>query len=281
MPAKPPATLLVVLWFVLLPVFIPSNLFAQVVINEVNPSEEWVELYNLGSNTINLEGCYLHLHQESYSGQKINFTSDDKIDKFTLIRKGDYNWSSNWLKDSEDNVVLKCPDFVDSVDFGKDSESGIGDSAGKSIGRNPDGTGTFFILEASTPGTNNSSIALPTPTPTAKASATPKIVKTEPTSTKLNNKTIQPTIHPSQALAENETILSASTSGKDIVLGVQSTDTSDQPQSSDVLGEEGETTSKSPLLGGIFALAGICLIGGSAYPVYKKLKEEYNFKGDD
>jgi hypothetical protein len=269
--------------FLFLYLLFPSNVAAQVVINEVNPSEEWVELYNLEQSSTSLANCYLHLHQENYSGQKIIFSENDTVEKFKLVQKGDYNWSSNWLKDNQDQVILKCADFSDMVDYGEDSASGVEEPTGKSLGRNPDGTGHFYILESSTPGSENSSIAPPTATPTLKPTSTPKTAEVKSAQVNYEEKTIhiQPTISKQQPQKFEVTgTISASQSAAELVLGIQSTFPNDQQTASESSTVQTQKN-KNPLLIGVIVLGGLSFIGSAAYPVLKKYRMGYTFRGDD
>ena len=66
----------------------PSNINAQVVINEFSPEStpEWVELYNTSSETISLSGYVIHF-DENLEIQKNEFCSDDQLagESFKLI----------------------------------------------------------------------------------------------------------------------------------------------------------------------------------------------------
>src|SRR3989337_2344123 len=54
-----------------------SQAGAQVVINEINPSGEWVELYKTGSGAVSLDGCVIFFHNND--SQKKTLTAADNF----------------------------------------------------------------------------------------------------------------------------------------------------------------------------------------------------------
>ena len=129
---------------------------AQVVINEINPFEEWVELYNLGETQVSLDGCTLFL-DASYDPQKVVFTLSDVFSgKFKVV-----TWGGNWLNNGGDTVKIQCPTESDEISYGSNLNN-------KTFGRSPDGTGSFYVLESSSQGSANSNPQTsPSPTPTS------------------------------------------------------------------------------------------------------------------
>ena len=268
------ATLLIIFFLI-----IPQNSFAQIIINEFHPREEWVELYTLNGKPESLNGCYLHLHEEGYSGQKISFTEVDKFSGYKVIGKGDYNWKVSWIKDSEDSISLNCENYLDKIDFGENSVSGISGPGDRSIGRSPDG-GPFTMLETSTIGESNSGPVLPTPTPTAKLTSTTKPSFTpKPTSSTKPTSTIKPTVTKSisdkDSKVESEVNTTRSldeSKAEQIVLGK-----SDELTSTPSIAEKKNfERGNIPLVAGIFILGGISFIGAAMYPFLQNRKRKYN-----
>lgn len=145
-------------------------------INEISPATdpEWVELYT--SESASLQNCSLYLHDSEDTKQVITFSEGIKVENhFYVIKKGDFNWTSNWLNNSEDTVRIKCTDKEDKYTYSN--------LKGKTVGRNPDGIGEFYTLTESSEGTPN---APPTPAPTAKpteVSQTTPLPTTDPPAT--------------------------------------------------------------------------------------------------
>lgn len=167
--------------------FIPSSVYAQVVINEVYPrpvgdsKDEFVELYNKGTETVLFKGWSID-DIENGGSQPKKFADDDRIDPKAFYV---YKFKS-FLNDTGDDVRLlnDKEERIDYYQFGKTDE-------GISYGRNPDGEG-WGTLSSSSPGGANApvvptSTSIPsTPTPTIKPTPTDKptsIPKPQATST--------------------------------------------------------------------------------------------------
>lgn len=216
----------VVLLFVLI---FPSKVLAQVVINEFssNSNPEWVELYNTSLDSISLKGCILLMQDNPETSQKITFSEKSSIDKFLLIKQGDYNWGSNsyWLHNDSDKITLNCGgEEKDSVLYGSIENTFVSaPNQGQSAGRSPDGSGTWSILAEQTPGGSNSSPPTPTPTNTPTLTNTPTPT---PTITHTPTPTKTPTPKPTQKSSPTPTkpaqsVLTATQEGE--VLGTTAT----------------------------------------------------------
>lgn len=158
------------------PFFFVGKMF---LINEISPASdpEWVELYT--PETASLQNCTLYLHSTDDTKQKVVFTEDIKVENhFIVIKKGQYEWTSNWLNNSGDTVKIKCPSGEDSHSY-----EGV---KGKVIGRSPDGTGNFFELSNTSEGSPN---APPTPSPTPKPTEVIDTETPDPTSIVLASET--------------------------------------------------------------------------------------------
>lgn len=189
---------------------IPSQIFAQIVINEFSSDNnpEWVELYNTSSGSISLKGCVLFMQDNPETNQKITFSEESSIDKFFLIKQGDYNWGANsyWLNNDSDKIILNCEgEEKDSIIYGNTENADVdAPDEEQSAGRNPDGEGTWSILAEMTPKEHNSSPPTPSPTNTPIPSNTPTPTKT-PTPTSVPSATKTPTPKPTVKIVNTPT----------------------------------------------------------------------------
>ena len=136
-------------------IFTPGDL-RNVVINEIlahseNPVvQQFIELYNHGTNSVDVSGCIL--------------TDDPATNKFvipggTMIGPGgfvsftqsQFGFVLNGAGETLYFVQADRSRILDAVQFG-------GQADGVSFGRWPDGANDFYAFTANTPGTNNSSI---------------------------------------------------------------------------------------------------------------------------
>lgn len=130
-------------------------------------NKEWVEIYNTDT-TIDLSKYWLD--------DDTSFTSDSgssaKKSLSTILKGKDvlhwYVELSSILNNTGDYVVLFDPsgNIVDQYQYTDDPGEDI------AMGRSPDGTGQFFVLQDTTQGDVNSS-PVPTPTPTSQPTSTP------------------------------------------------------------------------------------------------------------
>lgn len=139
----------------------PSFCFASVVINEIYPNppsggNEWAELYNSGSSSVDLTGWYL---QDKANHKKELTSLGDIAAGSLLVLEGD---SDGWLlNNSSEDVFLKN-------DLGEQQDSYSYSSAkeGKSIGRQTDGDSNWIVFDSPTKGSSNeatSGVSLPSP----------------------------------------------------------------------------------------------------------------------
>lgn len=162
---------------------LPQSAYAQVVINEINPSGEWVELYKTSQGALSLENCTIYF-QDTKSQKKILTQSDNFLE--SEVYKVIFTGSSYLNNSSSDTVSLECPSFtLDPVAYGDNMSD-------KSYARIPNATGSFVVTEQTTQGLQNPD---PTPVPTPSPSPSPT---SEPTSspTKSPNPTQAPTSKP-------------------------------------------------------------------------------------
>jgi hypothetical protein len=253
--------------FLLLLVF-PSLAKAQIVINEISPNNEWVELFNTSSADISLAECVLSMGSDS---QQIVFGESEFIVQLgyrVLKKDAPEQWKSNWLNNSDDSVSLDCSTSgKDSYTYDKD----IG--GGKSFGRSPNGSGNIYVLSQVTEGYENPSptplpteTSQPTPTPTQTPTSTPGKTSTPtPTKTSTPSPTKTPTVRPSPT--EDPVDMVSTDSGDVLGIEIESGSQSPIPEShsSFVL----ENKNKIIAIGSI--CLGIVLIGGSFYFSFKKL----------
>ena len=160
---------------------------ADVKINEflVHPSSElneWIEFYN--PEHIDLSGYFID-DDTDFS----NDSGGSKMKKLEGISSdADYavfEYSSSMFNNSGDSVVLFSPEgnIVDQYTYSDDPGNDI------SIGRSPDTTGGFVVLQSPTKGDTN---ANPKPSPTLSPTKTPTPTKV-PTPTKTPTATKTPT----------------------------------------------------------------------------------------
>ena len=167
----------------------------EVKLNEllVNPDgsdsgNEWVELYNAGSQTYDLSGWDIAWYKSStssYSGTA-SLPSGTTLAPGSFLLVGDVNVSSTDVtadldmgngSNGDGVYLLECGgDVVDAVIYGGSNSDGMPDESGEvatsyadnpgndeSLGRSPDGADTdlsgddFSVLSSSTPGSENGS----------------------------------------------------------------------------------------------------------------------------
>lgn len=150
----------------------PASVFAQVYINEFLPDSttEWIELYNASSSADYLKDYYID--------DDLDFSSDSgssakKI--LTNLNTSNPNFpyfeTTSFLNNSGDYVVLFDSTGVIIDQYQYNSNPG----QNMTIGRYPNGTGSFYFLSYSTKADSNPTppTPSPTPTPTQTPSASP------------------------------------------------------------------------------------------------------------
>ncbi|MEK7168475.1 MAG: hypothetical protein AAB778_00510 [Patescibacteria group bacterium] len=183
--------------FLILFIFSTSKINAQVVINEINPSGEWIELYKTSLGALNLENCTIYF-QESKSQKKTLTVSDSFLDTETYkIITTDGSYLNNT---SSDTVSLECTDFVISPVVYPDN---IND---KSYARIPNATGNFIVTTQITQNIQNPDptpvpTATSTPTATTTSTSTP-IVTAKPSPAKTS--TPKPTVTPAEEAVQTD-----------------------------------------------------------------------------
>jgi len=156
--------------------FSAKNVFGQVVINEIEPYAEWVELYKTQEGEVSLEGCVIYFHNSTSTHQKKEFGSEDKFFEQEFFKKIDTD--KIWLANDGDTVILVCDWGQNTLSYGQEAMVGK-PPTNKSIGRYPDGSSNLFVLDEPTPGSSNSyTQPTPTLTPTSTPTSSP-----EPTNT--------------------------------------------------------------------------------------------------
>lgn len=174
-----------------------SSVFAQTVINEVvtNSSKEWVEIYNSSDSAQYLT--------EYYIDDDVSFDSDQGSStkkKLTNLNLSNLTYPyvelSSIFNNDGDYVVLfdSGGNIIDQYQYTKNFGLDV------SIGRFPDKSGDFFVLQSSTKGDANSDpvpTVTPTNTPTVVPTPTPTLVPTSsPTNTISPSNTPKPTSTP-------------------------------------------------------------------------------------
>ena len=86
--------------------FSPRTVFAQMIINEIEPYAEWVELYKMQEGEVFLEGCVIYFHNSISTSQKKEFGPEDKFLEQEFFKKIEIN--NTWLANDGDTVILDC-----------------------------------------------------------------------------------------------------------------------------------------------------------------------------
>lgn len=154
--------------FILLFIFFPKQIHAQVVINEfvVDGSPEWVEFYNASSSAEFLKSYWLD-DDTDFTTDTGSSTKKVLTDLVTTNTTYPFIEMNSFLNNSAnsagewDHVVLfdSSGAIVDQYQYTSNPGDGI------SIGRSPDRTGGFSILQTATKGSTNSIPQTPSPTP--------------------------------------------------------------------------------------------------------------------
>lgn len=127
--------------------------------DEVGEHEDWIEIHNLSDAPINLAGYYLSDDPSSPFNSRIRDTNSQA----TTIPAGGYIviWADGDRDQGEKHVDFRLSQAGESVvlfyiDGRKIDEYTFGAQAeNKSMGRLPNGTGSFQVLSAPTPGAPN------------------------------------------------------------------------------------------------------------------------------
>lgn len=184
--------------------FFPSPVFAapNIVINEFSSATnpEWVELYNLDSTASSLNGWVLLFQDNPETSQKISFGSSDAIagNGYRVVEHS-YTGTQAWLRNDGDVIILKGLSGDVVVRYGDVSGAEVeAPNSSQSVGRSPDGTGGWTVLNSVTQGSPNSS-PVPSPSPTSTPTPTPSpspSPTTKPTATPKPTATSKPTTAP-------------------------------------------------------------------------------------
>lgn len=259
-----------------------SLINAQIVINEINPSEEWVEIFRQNdTEVINLDGCTIYF-QESRSQKKLLTVADNFNvgELFKVIETG-----SSYLSNSDsDNVWIECSTFQTEVATYPDNINT------KSYARVPNGSGAFILTSEVTKGLENPN---PTPEPTATPTQTPTpTITPTPTQTAQATSTPTPKPTPTKTATAKPTTLPSSTEEADnveetelpfydLTNNVHDDGDTEQNQTSkpEVMGFK--TENKIPAISYIFIFCGILFLGYGGYMIYNKRHEFFGQKGVD
>jgi hypothetical protein len=259
--------------------FFPRNVFAQVVINEFSSStsDDWVELYS--SEDVDISGWIL---RDSASSEVKTLPASIFIgpssSKFYVID------ASNRLNLDTDTVkIFKSDDstLVDQITYGGDGNI-CAPNGDQTIGRLPDGTGSFVRFASATKGSENIASVDPCPTPTPSPS---------PTTTPTPDPTTAPTTTPTPTITSTPVPTKKATPMPTQTV-LPSIDPTPQPEvqgvqdSMNLLGVASEsaatTDSKGPPIIPIILIScGGIFIVGAGLALAKKGKSEYNLKHED
>ena len=253
--------------------FLVADVSAQVVINEFSPSEEWVELYNLSPEPIDITGWTLS--DEINPSKTLSGTIGSYPSGYFV-----YQNSGNWLNNDTDTVTLTRGDgTTHTISYGK--SGGIckpNDGNTQSIGSLSDGQASgdkFDRFSVATKGLNNSGGTLnpcptPTPTPTSTPTASPTATPT-PTPSPTPSKT--PTPKPTTKATPMALLDDSPPPANSEVLGLRGGLATLSPESQ----VGGSTTqNSSPFLPWFFIIPGVGLILYTSFRLFKNVKEGYN-----
>jgi hypothetical protein len=137
-----------------------SQLFSPVCINEFQSTsdfggtDDWVELYNRGTEAFDFSGCFLSDERANHT--KWTFPSGAVLNpgEFLIVYEDVLNFG--FSSSGSDVIMLTAADSttgLDFYDFGKQSPD-------KSEGRFPDGTNTWEFFNKPTSGSANSATAV-------------------------------------------------------------------------------------------------------------------------
>lgn len=185
-------------------VFLKPAFAADIVINEflVDPdSNQWAELYNKGTSTIDISGWFI---DDSGGSQKFVIPSGTSINpsEFKVFESGLFNLN----RTSADTIqLLNGSSIEDSYSYT------TGPGVDKSYGRDNDGIGNWVVFDTPTKGsTNNDSTSVPVPTSTPTPTPTPTPTKTStPTKAPTKTPTPVPTKTPTPTVAAKAVTISA------------------------------------------------------------------------
>ncbi len=181
----------------------PFFVLAQVVINEFCPDcdPEWVELFNLGSEQVDLEGWEI---QDDNKISSDDLTITQAIYTSTIIPAQGFMVfqqpeGKGWLNNSGDTVKLfdNKAQLIDSYQYSSSTDN-------KTYSRIPDGSGDFVANTDPTFNQANQAPSTPTPTPTST-----------PTTTSTSTPT--PTPAPSKIQAPSSTYVPTPTISKKVL----------------------------------------------------------------
>lgn len=255
--------------FVFIFLFKVKTVNAQVVINEINPSGEWVELYKISSGAVVLENCIIYFQDTKSQKKTLTVTDNFSESDIYKVITTDGSYLNN---SSSDTVLLECPDFnLGPVSYGDNIGS-------KSYARVPNGSGSFQNIDQITQGLQNPDptpepTIVPTQTatslPTATVTLTPTPIKTitpQPTSKPLPTKTSTPKPSPTPTSDPEETN-EPEADGNNESLNNSSGDNKIYPEPTGQVA--GVTyTKKTPIIAIIFMFLGVCCLGYVGYMLY-------------
>ncbi len=260
-------------------IFVP-NVSAQVVINEVLPDpsgeetqEEWVELFNKGSEEVDVEGFVLKdaaNHDLTINSSHVDGSTQIPANSWLLIRR---NGHSTFSLNNTNGETIKLYDQgeVNLLDTFTYTDS----TTDKSWGRIPDGGGINSEELNPTPGGANevppTPSPEPTPTPGLTSMPTPTLAKT-PTATP------KPTVK--AVVTKKPKVISSKTTSDEEETEILGLREGLEPPSPTPI-PESEEKGKIPITAMLFVLGGLGFMGVAGYPFLKSMKKRYNIKNEE
>jgi hypothetical protein len=266
--------------FAILILVFPQKSYAQIVINEVLPNpatdetqNEWVELYNSGSESVDVNGYILKdasdTHELIIDGSKTGGSTIINTNSWLVIyRKG----SSFSLNNTDDETVrLFIPsDLINPINI----FSYNGSSENMSWGRIPDGGNISLSKLIVSPGAQNIVPETPTPKPTSSPTQIPK-----PTSAPTNTPTPTKTTTPIPVPNKTSTPIPLKTlvprpSPTDLGSVLGTTDAPSSPSVSPKPNYLSSAEDRNKRVAITVIVLGLILICSAAYLAYKTSKSE-------
>lgn len=276
--------ILALLTWILTFLLLPSHASAALFINEFSSADnpEWVEIYNSGSEQVNLEGWKLLFQDNLDTSQKTVFGASDAVGPLTykIFERG-YTGTGGWLRNDGDTLILidSLGNTVDSIKYGDITGAVISLlDAGESAIRNPDGGTSWFV--SSTP-TSNAPNSMPaptsTPTPTSApnptSTPTPKPTNTPTPTQKPASSSVTSTSTPTPKPKNTPTSAAPiSQSDEEVVLGIQKDDTLTTQEELDTTPSAKTASWKTPTIAAALIIPGLGLVGFSLYSYFQKAK---------
>lgn len=250
----------------------PRNANAQVTINEfvVDTSPEWIELYNSSASAEYLKSYWIdddtNFSDDSGNRQKQSLSNlNTGNTTYPFADMGVFIFNNGG-----DYVVLfdAAGTIVDQYQYNSNPGAGV------PIGRSPNGSGTFYILDSATKGASNAnpvSTPAPSPAPTPDPTADPT---SDPTTSPTKSPTPKPTLKPRST--RKPVAVKVSNDEDEVILGLRG-----ELKEEEEVVEEEEEKKKVHWGAYVFIIIGIGFFGVAGYSFYSQKKKSSEGNGKD